>query len=213
MVIGVDFRNGGGRRGAHSFPVGLHDCADAVRWIAERREELGVGKIVLSGESGGGNLTLAVALLANREGWIGEIAGVYAQCPYIGGPELHRDPTDDFISLTENDGYGMARTQVQIMAEIYDPNAVHRTDPVCWPSQAKVEDLVGLPPHFIQTDELDPLRDEGIDYYRRLRSAGVSAIGMNLTGIPHAGAVLYATAIPDVADAIVSSIAGFARSL
>ena len=49
------------------------------------REDLGVSTVVISGESGGGNLSIATALKANREGWIDGIDGVYAQCPYISG--------------------------------------------------------------------------------------------------------------------------------
>ena len=70
VVVGAQFRNGGGRLGNHPFPAGLNDCASAVRWVHANRERLGVSTIVVSGESGGGNLSLATALKANREGWI-----------------------------------------------------------------------------------------------------------------------------------------------
>ena len=60
VVVGVEYRNGAGQLGVHPFPSGLDDCAAALRWVSDHRDELGVDKVVVSGESGGGNLTLAV---------------------------------------------------------------------------------------------------------------------------------------------------------
>ena len=61
VVIGVEFRNAAGRLGNHPYPAGLNDCATATVWALEHRAELGVDTVVVSGESGGGNLALAVA--------------------------------------------------------------------------------------------------------------------------------------------------------
>jgi acetyl esterase/lipase len=62
VVVGVEFRNGGGRLGPHPFPAGLDDCTSALQWVHVHRGELGISKIVVSGESGGGNLSLATAI-------------------------------------------------------------------------------------------------------------------------------------------------------
>ncbi len=51
VVIGVEFRNAAGN---HPYPTGLHDCADALQWVAANKAQLGVSTIALSGESGGG---------------------------------------------------------------------------------------------------------------------------------------------------------------
>ena len=85
VVVGIEFRNGGGRLGNHPFPAGLNDCAAGVRWVYANREALGITGLVVSGESGGGNLSIATTLKALKEGWVNEIDGVYAQCPYISG--------------------------------------------------------------------------------------------------------------------------------
>ena len=50
VVIGVEFRNAGGRLGNHPFPAGLNDCAAAVQWAHANREALGLSCIVVSGE-------------------------------------------------------------------------------------------------------------------------------------------------------------------
>ncbi len=103
VVVGVEFRNAGGKLGPYPFPAGLDDCAAAVRWVHAHRDELGIGALLVSGESGGGNLTLAVTHRARREGWLDAIDGVYAQCPYISG--LWAAPPADLPSLRENDDY------------------------------------------------------------------------------------------------------------
>ena len=51
VVIGVEFRNGGGKLGPHPFPAGLNDCASAVQWADEQRANMDISKIIVSGES------------------------------------------------------------------------------------------------------------------------------------------------------------------
>jgi len=211
VVVGVEFRNGGGKHGPHPFPAGLTDCSSALRWMSQRRTELGISALVISGESGGGNLTLATALRAKREGRLDEIDGVYAQCPYISGLYAGRDP--QLASLYENDGYFLACDQMGALAKVYDPTGEHATDPLAWPYHATASDLEGLPPHVISVNQLDPLRDEGLAYARMLLDAGVSVVSRTVNGTCHAGDCLFAGAMPDVYAATVRDIAGFARSL
>ncbi len=112
---------------------------------------------------------------AKREGWLGEIAGAYAQCPYISNRWL--DYPEEFPSLRENDGYFISCQQAALLGSLYDPSGTHVNDVTCWAGQASAEDLAGLPPHVISVNELDPLRDEGLLYYRRLLAAGVPRSG------------------------------------
>jgi acetyl esterase/lipase len=65
-VIGIEFRNAAGKLGNHPFPAGLGDCASGAQWAYQNREALGISNLVISGESGGGNLCIATALKANR---------------------------------------------------------------------------------------------------------------------------------------------------
>ncbi|HYQ36907.1 MAG TPA: alpha/beta hydrolase fold domain-containing protein [Mycobacterium sp.] len=211
VVVGVEFRNSSGKLGVHPFPAGLNDCAAAVRWVFANRERLGITHLIVSGESGGGNLTLAVMHKAKREGWLHEIAGAYAQCPYISN--RWQEPPDEFPSMRENDGYFISLQQLAVMASIYDPECTHSDDPTCWAGVAADEDLSGMPPHVISVNELDPLRDEGLDYYRRLARAGVAAIGRVVAGTCHGGDMLLGGAMPDVFAASVRDVSGFAKSL
>jgi acetyl esterase/lipase len=211
VVVGVEFRNAGGKLGPHPFPAGLNDCASAAQWAIANRDALGVSNIVISGESGGGNLSIATALKAKQDGWIDEIAGVYAQCPYISG--AYADPPAELTSLFENDNYFLNVENMGALAKTYDPEGAHATNPLAWPMHAATDDLVGLPPHAISVNQLDPLRDEGLVYYRKLLDAGVSAVSRTVNGTCHAGDCLFLDAMPDVWHATIRDINTFADSL
>lgn len=210
VVVGVEFRNSGGKLGPHPFPAGLNDCAAAVRWVAANRGELGVSHLIVAGESGGGNLTLTVAHKAKREGWLHEIAGFYAQCPYISN--LWHEPPDELTSLRECDGYFINLQQASILGSLYDPGNRNANDPTCFAGVATVEDMNGLPPHVISVNELDPMRDEGLDYYRRLVRAGVPAVGRLVAGTCHGGDLMFPAAMPDVFASSVRDLSGFAKN-
>jgi acetyl esterase/lipase len=210
VVIGVEFRNSGGRLGPHPYPAGLNDCAAATRWVAANRGELGITNLVVCGESGGGNLTLTVAHKAKREGWLHEIAGFYAQCPYISNRWL--DDRGDLPSLEENDGYVFSRQALALLGSVYDPMNTHAEDATCWASMATDEELAGLPPHVISVNEVDPLRDEGLQYYRRLVRAGVPAVGRIVAGTCHGGDLMCGGAMPEVFEASLRDVSGFANS-
>lgn len=200
VVVVVDFRNALTKNGHNPFPAGLNDCTAAVRWVDAHREQLRIDKIVLEGDSGGGNLALATAIKAKNEGWINSINGVYATVPYISG--AYNLPLEwklqELPSLVECDGYLITCATSALTARLYDPSGEHSRNPLAWPFWATEEDLKGLPPHFIVTSELDPLRDEGNAYYRKLVRAGVSAVGKVNLGVIHAAELFLRQTMPDL---------------
>ena len=211
VVVGVEFRNSGGALGPHPFPAGLDDCASALDWMHRQREGLGLTSIVVTGESGGGNLSIATALRAKREGRLDQIDGVYAQVPFIYGGYDTPDPA--LPSLIENEGYILSPSVMTLMATLYDPSGEHATDPLAWPYYATEEELRGLPPHVITTDELDPLRDEGLAHLRALQRAGVDATGHTYSGIGHATELLLGAYVPELLERALRDVADFARSV
>ncbi len=211
VVVGVEFRNAGGALGPHPFPAGLDDCSAALDWMHAHRADLGLASIVVSGESGGGNLSLATALRARRDGRLDAIDGVYAQCPFISGQ--YAAPPAELVSMHENDGYFLDLTMMGAFVTAYDPAGAHTTDPLAWPYHAGADDVTGLPPHVISVNELDPLRDEGLAYHRTLVAAGVSSVARTVNGTCHAGDVIFRSSMPDVYAASVRDLVGFARSL
>lgn len=209
LVVGVEFRNSGGALGPHPFPAGLDDCAAALDWMHAQREGLGVTSIVVTGESGGGNLSLATALKAKREGRVDHLDGVYAQVPFIFGRYDEPDPA--LPSLVENEGYILSPSVMTLMATLYDPSGQHAANPLAWPYFASEDDLRGLPPHVITTDEVDPLRDEGLAYLRALQHAGVDATGHTFSGIGHGAEQLMGAAVPDLFARALRDVSDFAR--
>ncbi len=211
VVVGVEFRNSGGALGPHPFPAGLDDCASALKWMHAQREGLGVMSIVVTGESGGGNLSLATALRAKREGRIEQLDGVYAQAPFIYG--AYDSPIPELPSLVENEGYILGPSVMTLMASLYDPSGAHASDPLAWPYFAGEDDLRGLPPHVVTTDELDPLRDEGLAYLRALQRAGVDATGHTYSGVGHACEQMLGAFVPELLERALRDVADFARSV
>jgi acetyl esterase/lipase len=190
------------------FPAGLNDCVSGVKWVVEHAGEIGVdpGHVVVAGESGGGNLTLATGMRLLRDGDIGLIRGLYALCPYIAGEW----PQDRFPSSIENDGI-LLHLHNNTGRIGYGIEEFEAGNPLAWPSFATVDDVRGLPPTVISVNECDPLRDEGIEFYRLLLAAGVAARGKVQLGTMH-GQEIFSIACPDVSADTAASIADFART-
>ncbi|WP_228389188.1 alpha/beta hydrolase fold domain-containing protein [Cumulibacter manganitolerans] len=212
VVVGVEYRNGAGALGPYPYPAGLDDCVAGLRHTLDHADELGISHLIVSGESGGGNLTLATAIRADREGWIDRIAGLYAECPYISG--AYDDPPAELTSLFENNGYFLRTDMMALLVAAYDPQGANRTEPTAWPWYASSEDLAGFPPTVISVNQLDPLRDEGLSFLQKLWAAGVSARGRIVPGTTHAADLLVAPAsAPEVNDSTAEDIRAFNYSL
>lgn len=208
-VAMIDFRNSlvPSRSGEIApFPGGLDDCASAVRWAHASADELGIdqARIVVAGESGGGNLTLATAMSLLRDGDIDLLAGVYALCPYIAG----RWPQDRLPSTTENEGIFIPVDDNRGPLA-YGIEALEDGDPLAWPGLATVDDVAGLPKVMISVNEADPLRDEGIEFYRLLLEAGVPARCRQVMGTMHAVEVIPMVC-PEISRDTARDLAGFA---
>jgi acetyl esterase len=215
VVITVGFRNAWTADGTNPFPAGLDDCGAALDWVHEHRAELGVTKIVLQGESGGANLVLATALKAGRDGRLDHIDGVYAMVPYISGGYAWDTERKlrELPSMVENDGHYLNCAMMDLLVAVYDPSGENAENPLCWPYFATAADVEGLPPHVVTVNELDPLRDEGIAYFRLLQRSGVPVVGKVNLGLTHAAEMSFRQAVPDAYRAAVREIHAFARSL
>ncbi len=186
-VAMVDFRNCVTPSSApeiEPFPAGLNDCVSGLKWLISMADQFGIdaNRIVVAGESGGGNLTLAVGLRLTREGDANLVAGLYAMCPYIAGSW----PRDDLPSSTENNGI-ILDLHSNFGALGYGMDAFQAQDPEAWPLFANEEHVQGFPNTIVSVNECDPLRDEGIAFYRLLLRAGQSARCRQVMGSTHAG--------------------------
>jgi len=211
-VAMVDFRNALHPSSApevEPFPAGLNDCVSGLRHIVDKAADLRIDpeRIVVSGESGGGNLTLATGLKLKQDGDLGLISGLYALCPYIAGSW----PDARFPSSIENAGI-MLNLDGNGGRMAYGIESFEAGDPLAWPSFATEEDVTGLPPTFISVNECDPLRDEGVEFYRLLIRAGVKAQCRTVMGTVH-GTEILSIACPDISYETAASIARFCESV
>jgi acetyl esterase/lipase len=205
----VDFRNALIASSAPEvapYPAGLNDCISGVKWVRAHADTLNIdpARIVVAGESGGGNLALATGLKLLRDGDIGLIKGIYALCPYIAG----QWPLPQSVSSTENNGL-LLKLHNNRAAMAYGIEELKNRNPLAWPGFATNDDVKGLPPTVIHVNECDLLRDEGIEFYRLLMRNGVPARGRQAMGTLH-GSEIFAVACPDVSGDTARDIASFA---
>ena len=208
-VAMVDFRNAVRASSVPEvapFPAGLNDCVSGVKWARANAGTLGIDadRIVIAGESGGGNLTLATGMKLKQDGDIGLVKGLYALCPFIAGEwPLPQNP-----SSTENDGILLSlHSNRQAMA--YGIEAFRARNPLAWPAFATADDVRGLPPVVISVNECDSLRDEGVNFYRLLIQNGVAARCRQAMGTIHATEV-FPVCCPDISRDSARDIAVFA---
>ena len=209
-VAMVDFRNCVVPSSAPEiapYPAGLNDCVSGLKWLISTADEWGIdtNRIVVSGSSGGGNLALALGLRLTREGDAGLITGLYAMCPDIAGSR----PRDDLPSSIENNDVWLD-SHSNFSRLGYGIEAFEAQDPEAWPLFANEEHVQGFPETVISVNECDPLRDEGIAFYRLLLRAGQRARCRQVMGTIHGGdnMVLPCT---DLALATARDIAAFCR--
>ena len=209
-VAMVDFRNAllaSSAPEVEPFPAGLNDCVAGVKWVHAHADDLGIdaAHIIVAGESGGGNLTLATGLKLKADGDLDLIRGLYALCPYLAGSW----PQERFPSSIENNGI-LLDLHNNRGTIAYGIEAFEAKNPLAWPSFASEDDVRGLVPTVISVNECDPLRDEGIEFYRLLQRAGVQTRCRLLLGTIH-GTDIMSIVCPDISKDTAASIAHFCR--
>ena len=176
----------------HPFPAPQEDCHSALAWLAGQADALGfdAGRIIIAGESAGGGLAAALAIMARDLGGPA-IAGQLLTYPMLdhrtGGDACpYQNPTTgEFIWTRASNRFGWRALQGD-----YKIDDARRG----WFSPSLAEDLSNLPPAYIATGSLDLFFDENLDYARRLVAAGVP---VDLHS--YAGAIHAFNAIPDAA--------------
>lgn len=178
-VASVDYR----LAPEHQFPAPQEDCLAALRWLAAEAAELGIDpqRIGIIGESAGGGLAAATALMARDQGGP-KLAGQFLIYPMLdhrtGGPECrYSNPaTGEFVWTRTSNQFGWQALQGDYAADDARKG---------WFSPALAEDLAGLPPSWIATGSLDLFLDEDLDYTRRLIAAAVPTELHVYPGAPH----------------------------
>ncbi len=161
----------------HVFPAAADDCTDVTAWVVEHAAERGVdpARVVVMGDSAGGNLAAVVALRARQH------RGPALAAQVLVYPGL--DGTMSSPSIDRNaHAPVLTRQKIADFIALYHPHG-DRRDPVLSPLHAP--DLTGLPPTLVQTADHDPLLDDGLRYVERLREAGVPVRCTQYRDVPH----------------------------
>lgn len=220
VVVAPEFRNSTVPT-AHNpetapFPAGLNDCFSTLKWVHANKSKLNIDdRIVVAGESGGGNLTLSLTIKCIREGQRELIAhGIYPICPYIAGNWSQDEKNSGILGTSHldevNNSIFLTLPTNETAALEYGIEAYRRKDALAWPAFASEEDLRQFPRVAMHVNELDPLRDEALLFFRRLLRANVRATCKQLMATPH-GAEIMSTFLPEVTIDACASLAIFAK--
>jgi acetyl esterase len=188
------------------YPVALEECYAVAKWLAEGAagQGLDTSRVAIAGDSCGGNLAAATALLAKRRGDI-TFAAQLLLYPVT-------DANFDDKSYTQfADGHWLTRTAMQWYWDQYTNNPAERDLSTVSPLRATEDELAGLPRTLVINAECDVLRDEGENYARHLRRAGVDVTATRYAGIIHDFMMLNALADTNAARAATAQAAAFLR--
>ncbi|HTT38124.1 MAG TPA: alpha/beta hydrolase [Burkholderiales bacterium] len=193
VVVAVDYRLAPEFR----FPAAVEDCHAALRWLALHGSEIGADpqRIAVGGDSAGGNLAAVMAILARNDGFP-RLAFQLLIYPCT-APEPETPSHRQFA-----DGYVLTRDGIVWFYKQYLSSAKDRNDFRFAPLVA--DDLSNLPPALVLVAGYDPLRDEGVDYARRLIDAGNRVTLSNYEGMIH-GFYLMGGAVDAAKRAVVQS--------
>ena len=201
VVVSVDYR----LAPEHRFPAAPDDCLAATRWVGAHGAEIGVdpARIVVAGDSAGGNLAAVTALRVRDEGG-----------PLLVGQLLLYPATAhcsaDMPSYAENaEGFGLTRATMEWFWGHY-ADASAAGNPHAAPLIAG--DLSRLPAALIQVAEYDPLRDEGVRYAERLLEAHVPVEMSRWDGMNH-GFLFWVNQVDAATEAMRESCAWLRRVL
>ncbi|WP_030979685.1 MULTISPECIES: alpha/beta hydrolase [unclassified Streptomyces] len=161
------------------YPTQIEQNYAVGSWIVQHGAEHGLdaSRLTVSGDSVGGDMAAVFALMAKDRGEID-----------VKGQVLLYPVTDaDFNTasyLQFADGFYLTRDGMMWFWDQYaDPS--QRKEPYAAPLRASLDQLKGLPPTLVITDEADPLRDEGEAYASKLREAGVDVTAVRVEGMLH----------------------------
>ncbi len=175
-LLSIDFRFAP----EHPYPVSVEDCYAGLRWAAEHAPELGVDpdRIAVMGDSAGGGMAAAVALMARDRGGPALAAQILIY-PMLDDRTTKPDPEiEPFAMWTTDDnitGWGCLLG-----------DAAGGPDVASYAAPAREQNLAGLPRTYIDVGQLDIFRAEDLDYAERLGQAGVEAELHLYPGVPHA---------------------------
>lgn len=192
IVVSVNYR----LAPENPFPAAVDDAYHALQWVYHAAHEFGGDKerLAVVGESSGGNLAAAIALMSyTKQGPAIRLQVlIYPQLDYT-----HSCPSHHLFA----DGYFLTEQALYFYAKQYVPEGTDLKNPYLSPYWTKHHKH--LPQAYIITAEYDPLRDEAEGYAKQLKKAGVKVIHHRYPGMIH-GFISMSTLLEEAGQAIQS---------
>ena len=182
VVIAADYR----LAPEYPFPACIEDAVFTAEWAVKNAHAYGgdPGRMLAAGDSSGANMAAVLALLA-RDGQAPEISGLILFYGIYGCIPLEETES---ARLYGQGGYVLPVDAAKAMMNLYVPEDADPDDFRLNPGRAA--DLSNMPPAVVVTAELDPLRDDGEEFARRLEACGNDARLIRMDGMMH-GFMLY----------------------
>jgi acetyl esterase/lipase len=162
------------------YPVAIEQAYATAQWITTAGAEEGLdgSRLVVAGDSVGGNMTAALTHMAKQRG---DVAFLHQSLYY---------PVTDAAQDTESyrtfaHGPHLTAKAMEWFWDAYTNDPAERAQITASPLRATLEDLQGLPPALVIVDENDVLRDEGEAYARKLVQAGVATTSIRYNASLH----------------------------
>jgi acetyl esterase len=203
-VVFVDYERSPEAR----YPTAVEQGYAVARHVADKAEMLMIdpARIVVAGDSVGGNMATVIALLAKeRKG------------PAFKAQVLFYPVTDASMSTPSYaqfaEGPWLTKSGMGWFWDQYQPDMSGRADIHVSPLNAMSKDLAGLPPALLVVDENDVLRDEGEAYGRKLAEAGVRVTSVRYNGTVHDFVMLNALAETPATRGAIGQACGYLRNV
>ena len=162
------------------YPVAIEQGYATAQWLTREGAARGLDatRMAVAGESVGGNMTAALALMAKERG---DVTFVLVSMYYpVTDAAMDTGSYEQFAA-----GYYLSRAAMEWFWDAYAPDHARRQEITASPNKATVEQVRGLPPALVFVDEADVLRDEGEAYAAKLRRAGVPVTTVRYDGTVH----------------------------
>ncbi|MFF3244314.1 alpha/beta hydrolase [Streptomyces sp. NPDC002870] len=162
------------------YPVAIEQGYATAQWITREgaSKSLDARRMAVAGDSVGGNMTAALALMAKERG---DVTFVQQSMYYpVTDAAMDTKSYDQFDT-----GYYLSRKAMEWFWDAYITDPKQRAEITASPNHATTEQLTDLPPTLLIVDEADVLRDEGEAYAAKLRAAGVPVTTVRYDGTVH----------------------------
>jgi acetyl esterase len=162
------------------YPVANEQSYRVVQWVTTDGASKGLdpARLAIAGDSVGGNMAIALTLMAKERGDV----AFRQQVLFYPVTDANFDTASYHEFAT---GYFLAREGMQWFWDQYTTSPQDRAEITASPLRATPDQLTGLPPALIITAEADVLRDEGEAYAAKLRAAGVPVTQVRYGAITH----------------------------